>query len=153
LEVGTYTGYSCICLAEGIADDGVIHTIEINCELEDIVRKYIRLQGIESKVILHFGDAVNIIPAIDSEFDLVFIDGDKEQYSEYFDLAFMKLKVGGYVLVDNVLWSGKVMDNQRNHDPETSGIVNFNEKIREMQGVEKIMLPVRDGVYLIRKIV
>lgn len=151
LEIGTYTGYSSACLCEGLADGGLLHTIEINPELEGIIFKYLKLQNIEEKVKVHFGSALDIIPQLDTPFDLVFIDGDKEEYCSYFDLVFPRLNIGGYILADNVLWSGKVLDPLQSNDPETSGLLRFNAKVQATKGIEKVMLPVRDGIYLIRK--
>jgi predicted O-methyltransferase YrrM len=151
LEIGTFSAYGSSCLAEGLAAGGKVITIEINRELDHIIRKYIDLQGYNDRIEVHYGDALAIIPGLETQFDMVFLDGDKEQYCHYFDLVFPKLNPGGFLLADNVLWSGKVIRSENEHDPETKGILAFNEKIRTMEGIEKIMLPFRDGLYMIRK--
>lgn len=150
LEVGTYTGYSAICLAEGLAPGGVLHTIEINNENEDIIRKYLVKTNNTDRIILHFGDAFKIIPNINETFDLVFLDADKERYIDYFELVIKKVKPGGIILVDNVLWDGKVLDNNVK-DKESVGIRRFNEFIREDNRVEQVLLTVRDGIMIVRK--
>ncbi|MDX5319784.1 MAG: O-methyltransferase [Bacteroidota bacterium] len=151
LEIGTYTGYSALCLAEGLADGGVLHTIDINEELEDMVRKYIRQAGLEENIRFHIGNAMDIIPELNTRFDLVFIDADKENYSNYFDLVIDRMHTGGYIIADNVLWSGKVVDpNEVSRDEETKALHAFNEKIQKDSRVENILLPVRDGLMVIR---
>ncbi|MBN1413988.1 MAG: O-methyltransferase [Bacteroidales bacterium] len=149
LEVGTYTGYSAICLAKGMKPDGKLHTIEINDELQPVIDKYIRRAGLKDNIVLHFGDAGNIIPTLKIRFDLVFIDADKQHYLDYYQLVFEKVKPGGYIVADNVLWGGKVIS--RSQDKETRGIVAFNEFVKNDNRVEKLILPVRDGLMLIRK--
>jgi caffeoyl-CoA O-methyltransferase len=150
LEVGTYTGYATLCLAEGLSDDGKIHTIDINQELEDLVRLNFSKSPFNDKIIYHLGDAVQIIPELNEVFDLVFIDADKKNNKTYYDLLINKLRSGGIIIVDNVLWSGKVLD-QKNVDQNTSLITNFNKMVTEDQRVEKLILPVRDGLFVIRK--
>lgn len=152
LEIGTYTGYSAICLAEGLQQNGIIDTIDINEELENIAKKYFIKTGIENKINSWFGDAKKIIPTLYKKYDLVFIDADKVNYSVYFDLVFDKINVGGYIIVDNVLWSGKVVQKIKSDDVDTKAIVEFNKKIQENKKVQNIMLPVRDGLMMIRKI-
>ncbi len=152
LEIGTYTGYSAICLAEGLRDGGVIHTIDVNEELEDMVRSYIRKAGLEENIHFHVGNALEIIPGLVAQFDLVFIDADKENYARYYDLVFDKVRSGGYILADNVLWSGKVIDEkQLSKDRETIALDQFNKKIQADNRVENILLPIRDGLMLVRK--
>lgn len=151
LEIGTYTGYSCICLAEGLQKNGIIHTIEVNEELEAMIRRYLKEEGISEKVKLHIGSALEIIPAIRDEFDLVFIDADKENYSRYYDLVFPRLRTGGFIIADNVLWSGKVLEKTGNQDADTKALAAFNKKIREDKRVEHLLLPVRDGLMILRK--
>ena len=151
LELGTYTGYSAICLAKGLKQNGVIHTIEINDELEDIIRKYFTKAQIENKVKLYFGDVRKIIPEINEQFDLVFIDADKREYLEYYNLVFDYVKSGGVILADNVLWNGKVIDLESPDDEYTKGIFEFNEFIKNDDRVEKVILPLRDGLMMIRK--
>lgn len=150
LEIGTYTGYSAICLAEGLPDDGRIITIDINEELEGRVRKNFSEAGVAEKIDYRIGNAAAIIPSLTEVFDLVFIDADKENYSRYFDLVFEKLRMGGFILADNVLWSGKVL--AANPDKDTRAIIAFNRKIQEDGRVENVLLPIRDGVMLIRKV-
>ena len=150
LEIGTYTGYSAICLAEGLSSNGKLITLDINEELEDRVRTYIKEAGLETVIDFQVGNALHIIPTLTSIFDLVFIDADKENYSNYFDLIFDKVAVGGFILADNVLWSGKVLDPKP--DKDTRAILEFNRKIQNDERVENILLPVRDGVMLIRKV-
>jgi predicted O-methyltransferase YrrM len=151
LEIGTYTGYSAICFADGLQPGGMIHTIDINDELEEMVRRYFNEAGLESKIKLYIGDALKIIPSIHSTFDLVFIDADKINYSRYYDLVFDKVRPGGYILADNVLWSGKVLEDKSEMDDDTKAIVEFNRKVHNDSRVEHVLLPVRDGVMLIRK--
>lgn len=152
LEVGTYTGYSAICLAKGLQMDGKILTIDCNEELEDIVLEHIAKAGCSDKIDFIIGDAVNILPNLMQEFDLVFIDADKEQYSLYFDLIFDKVKPGGFILVDNVLWSGKVSEKISPSDKETLAIQAFNQKVHDDSRVENFLLPFRDGLMLLRKL-
>ncbi len=150
LEIGTYTGYSAICLAEGLSSNGKLITLDINEELEDRVRAYFKEAGLETVIDFQVGNALHIIPTLTSIFDLVFIDADKENYSTYFDLIFDKVAVGGFILADNVLWSGKVLEPKP--DKDTRAILEFNRKIQNDERVENILLPVRDGVMLIRKV-
>jgi len=151
LEIGTYTGYSAICLAKGIKKGGKLHTIEINDELEDIVLKYIKKAGLTEVVSNHFGNALEIIPEINEMFDLVFIDGDKREYLKYYHMVFDHVKPGGFILADNVLWSGKVIELDSPDDEYTKGIFDFNEYLKNDSRVEKVILPLRDGLTLIRK--
>ena len=151
LELGTYTGYSAICLAKGLKESGILHSIEINDELEDFILKYLRKAEIENKVKLHFGNAIKIIPEINDKFDLVFIDADKREYLEYYHSVFDFVKPGGFILADNVLWSGKVIELESPDDEYTKGIFEFNEFIKNDDRVEKVILPLRDGLTLIRK--
>jgi predicted O-methyltransferase YrrM len=150
LEIGTYTGYSAICLAEGLSSDGKLTTVDINEELEDRVRTYFKEAGLEKVIDFQIGNALHIIPALKAIFDLVFIDADKENYSNYFDLIIDKVAVGGFILADNVLWSGKVLDPKP--DKDTRAILEFNRKIQNDTRVENVLLPVRDGAMLIRKV-
>ncbi|MBU8891478.1 MAG: O-methyltransferase [Bacteroidales bacterium] len=151
LELGTYTGYSAICLAKGLKDNGILHTIEINDELEDLISKYLKKAGFENKVKLHFGDARNIVPEINDQFDLVFIDADKREYLEYYKIVIDFVKPGGFLLADNVLWSGKVIEQESSNDEYTKGILEFNKFIKNDNRVEKVILPLRDGLMLIRR--
>jgi predicted O-methyltransferase YrrM len=150
LEVGTFTGYATICLAEGLTEDGIIHTIEVNRELEEILNSHFKLTTVEKKIKLHFGEAVAIIPALDEEqFDLVFIDADKKNNYTYFQLIFDKVRSGGLIIIDNVLWKGKVYGDES--DADTRIIRELNDQISVDRRVEKLILPVRDGLLLIRK--
>jgi len=150
LEIGTYTGYSAICLAEGLAEDGLLHTIDINEELLPMVKKYFAKTGVEKKIKIHTGDAVNIIPGLDEMFDLVFIDADKKNYSLYFDLVIQQVPKGGIILADNVLWSGKILDPADEMDSDTMAIAEFNKKVQADNRVENVLLPVRDGLMVMR---
>jgi caffeoyl-CoA O-methyltransferase len=150
LEIGTYTGYSAICLAEGLRPGGKIITLDINEELEDQVRKNFTDAGIQEQVDYRIGNALDIIPALTDTFDLVFIDADKENYGRYFDLVIDKVRPDGFILADNVLWSGKVVAEKP--DKDTRAIIDFNRKIQEDPRVENVLLPIRDGVMLIRKL-
>lgn len=149
LEIGTYTGYSAICLAEGLAENGKLTTIDINAELEDRVRGYFTEAGLSSKINYLIGDATQIIPTLNQTFDLVFIDADKKNNATYFDLLLDKIPSGGFILVDNVLWSGKVVGEKI--DKDTQEIIRFNKKIQDDERVENVLLPIRDGIMLIRK--
>ncbi len=152
LEIGTYTGYSAICLAKGLRSEGMLHTIEINDELRDMALKYFGKAELQNKIILHNGDALNIIPSLEEEFDLVFIDGNKQQYLEYYQLVFPKVVRGGFILADNVLWDGKVLQGGKKTDKETKGIIAFNDYLVRDKSVEQIIVPIRDGFSIIRKL-
>jgi caffeoyl-CoA O-methyltransferase len=153
LEIGTFTGYSAICLAGGgeIAGGLVLHTIEANPELEPLIRKYIREAGLEQVIQLHIGDAVQIIPTLDDVWDLVFIDADKPNYLNYYNMVLPKVRQGGFILADNALWDGRVLDASTT-DKETRGIIEFNEFVQRDERVENMLLPLRDGIMLIRKL-
>lgn len=150
LEIGTFTGYATLCLAEGLAANGEIHTIDINEELEDRVRAYFNESACRNQIHYHIGPALEIIPKLTLKPDLVFIDADKKNNAIYYDLIFDRVKPGGLILIDNVLWSGKVLDQQK-MDTDTSHISRLNEKIKADQRVEQLILPIRDGLWLIRK--
>jgi predicted O-methyltransferase YrrM len=151
LEVGTYTAYATLCMAEGMAPDGRIHTIEINDEMEDFINKYLDRSPHKEKITVHFGDALEVIPKLGGEFDLVFIDADKRLYSEYYDLVFPMVRPGGLILADNTLWDGHVVEVPRSADKQTLGIMAFNDKIKRDDRVEKVILPLRDGLTMIWK--
>jgi caffeoyl-CoA O-methyltransferase len=138
-------------MCEGLQEGGMLHTIELNPEHEDMIQKYFQKAGVEKKITLHIGNAMKIIPTLNETFDLVFIDADKENYSAYFDLVFPKVRSGGYIFADNVLWSGKVLETIDPNDKETKGIVAFSQKVQADDRVENVLLPVRDGVMMIRK--
>lgn len=150
LEIGTYTGYSALCLAEGLSDKGKLITIDINEELEDRVRGYFRESELNDKIDYRIGDAKKLIPTLTEPFDLVFIDADKEGYSLYYDLVIDKMTKGGFILADNVLWSGKVLDSKP--DKDTTAIIQFNKKVCEDSRVEHVLMPIRDGIMVLRKI-
>ncbi|MFV0417193.1 MAG: O-methyltransferase [Dysgonomonas sp.] len=151
LEIGTYTAYATLCLAEGAADDAEIHTIEVNDELEDFIMKYLHKTKLKDKIHLHIGDAMEIIPSINRTFDLVFIDANKRHYIEYYDLIFDKVRSGGLIIADNTLWDGHVLETPKLSDKQTIGIQQFNDMIAKDDRVEKVILPVRDGLTLIWK--
>ncbi len=151
LEIGTYTGYSAICLAEGLAPGGKLHTIDINEELEDMVKGYLAKAKMEDRIQMHIGNAMQIIPSLNETWDLVFIDADKENYAHYYDLVFDHLRPGGYIIADNVLWSGKVVERVSAKDHETQALIDFNTKVHEDARVENVLFPVRDGLMVCRK--
>ncbi len=151
LEIGTYTGYATLCMAEGLDDDALIHTVEINDEMEDFILKYLSRSPHKDKVRLHIGDVMDVLPKLDETFDLVFIDADKRLYSDYYDLVFPKVRRGGLILADNTLWDGKVVEEPHPSDKQTVGILRFNDKIKNDARVEKVILPLRDGLTMIWK--
>jgi predicted O-methyltransferase YrrM len=152
LEIGTFTGYSALCLAKGLAEGGLLHTIEIDDELESIARKYFAKSGMGDRIIQHIGDACQIIPSIRQPFDLVFIDADKRDYCEYYRLVFDKVKVGGFILADNILWNGKVVEPESAEEEQTKGILQFNDLVQNDPRVRNVILPVRDGIMLVQKV-
>ncbi len=151
LEIGTYTGYSAICLARGLRDNGKLHTIDHNPELEDITRKYFRKAGLDNQIILHIGKAIEVLPNLNDSFDLAFIDADKENYVNYYELTIEKLVKGGIIIADNALWSGKVLNKPDKKDTETVGIIEFNNHVANDPRTENLLLPFRDGLMIIRK--
>jgi len=151
LEIGTYTGYSAICLAEGMAEDGELHTIDINEELLDFQRRYFDKSGYGDRIFQHLGSALDIIPDLDLTFDLVFIDADKENYSNYFHCVIDKLKSGGIILSDNVLWSGKVIEDLDPEDTSTAALIDYNRLLHQDNRIETVVLPIRDGLTISRK--
>lgn len=151
LEIGTYTGYSAISMARALPEGSVLHTIEINDELEDICREYFNKAGLADKIVLHIGDALDIMNRLDLSFDMIFIDGDKRQYPEYYKHAMLKLNKDGYILADNVLWDGKVCDPSQK-DPMTEGIRRFNLLVKGDRDIEKLIIQARDGLMIIRKL-
>ncbi len=152
LEIGTYTGYSGLCLAEGLSANGKIHSIDINDELTPLVKKYVTLSGLESKFNILTGNALEIIPTLAGPFDLVFIDADKINYSNYFDLVIDKIRPGGFIIADNVLWSGKITLPPAQMDKDTLALHQFNERISADPRLEKVLLPVRDGLLVMQKL-
>lgn len=153
LEIGTYTGYSALCMAEGLQKDGELHTIDINEELSDFQKKYFDKSPYGKNIIQHVGNALDIIPTLDKTFDLIFIDADKENYSNYFHLIIDKLKPGGIILSDNVLWSGKVLEKTfKKDDLATPALIEYNKLLKEDTRVETVIFPIRDGLTLSRKL-
>jgi len=150
LEIGTYTGYSAICLARGLAPEGWLDTIEINDELEDFIRHYLNRSGMEEKINLHIGDAREILTQLQGPYQLIFIDGDKRQYPDYLIHCKELLAPGGTLMADNVLWDGKVLD-RVTRDAHTQGIRQFNDMVRDDSSLESLILPVRDGLMMARK--
>ncbi|MEI6488430.1 MAG: O-methyltransferase [Bacteroidota bacterium] len=151
LEIGTYTGYSAICLAQGLIEGGELHTIDINEELEKMVRGFFSEAGFNQKINYYIGNALEIIPSINKIYDIVFIDADKKNYANYYDLVFDNVKSGGYIIADNVLWSGKVVDSFDKMDADTKAIDAFNKKVNDDSRVENMLLPIRDGLMIARK--
>ena len=153
LEIGTYTGYATLCLAEGLTKDGIIHTIEINEELVDFQKKYFDQSEFKNQIFTHLGEAKNIIPELNLEFDLVFIDADKTNYPIYLEMVLSKLRKGGVLIADNVLWSGKVLEHQqKSTDSETNSIKLFNKLVKKEKNLETLLLPIRDGLMVCRKV-
>lgn len=153
LEIGTFTGYSALCLAEGIQADGQLHTIDINEELADFQRKFFDKSPYAQQLFQHVGNALDIIPKIDQNFDLIFIDADKENYLMYFDLIIDKLNTGGIILSDNVLWSGKVLETVfKKNDNATPALIAYNKFLKQDKRIETVVLPIRDGLTISRKI-
>ena len=153
LEIGTFTGYSGICLCEGLKESGKLYTIDINEELEDMVRTFFKKAGLENQIDYRIGNAIDIVPTLDEEFDLVFIDADKNNYLNYYNLIFDRVKKGGYIIADNVLWSGKILDAQEDMDADTKALYDYAHKVKADVRVETLLLPVRDGLMIARKIV
>lgn len=151
LELGTFTGYSALCMAEALPEDGLLHTVECDDELEDFIRENLSKVSHGKKVILHIGNALELIESIDETFDMVFIDADKREYSAYFEAVLPKLRKGGFILADNTLWDGKVLKTPDENDRQTIEIIHFNSMIAADERVEKVMLPLRDGLTIIRK--
>lgn len=152
LEIGTFTGYSALCLAEGLIENGSLHTIEADDELEELILSNFDLSPYKHLIQLHIGDARQVIPQLNERFDLVFIDGDKREYEQYFELVLPVVKSGGFILVDNTLWDGKVLSSTDSKDPQTEAVKRFNRILTSDQRVEKVILPLRDGLTLIRKL-
>ena len=150
LEIGTYTGYSALCIAEGLAEKGTIDTIDKNEELEDLQSKYFQKSGFRNQIKQHVGNALEIIPTIDKKFDLVFIDADKSNYSNYFHLIIDKMNTGGIILSDNVLWSGKIVEKLDPKDKDTKALLKYNTLLNTDDRVETVLLPIRDGLTISR---
>ncbi|MEM1340607.1 MAG: O-methyltransferase [Bacteroidota bacterium] len=150
LEIGTYTGYSAMCLAEGLQKQGQLHTIDVNEELHDMQRRYFDKSAFGQQIIQYTGNAIEIIPDLDDVFDLVFIDAEKTQYEEYFEAVLPKCTSGSIILSDNVLWSGKVVEPLKKGDKATKALLHYNKKINKDPRVETVILPIRDGLTLSR---
>ncbi|MES2730366.1 MAG: O-methyltransferase [Bacteroidota bacterium] len=151
LEIGTYTGYSAICLAEGLRENGKLYTIDVKEELEARVRTYFAEAGLTDRIDYRIGNAIHIIPQLAVVFDLVFVDADKNNNSNYYDLIFDKVSPGGFIIIDNVLWSGKVTMSYEEADKDTRTILDFNQRIHNDPRVENVLLPIRDGLMVLRK--
>ncbi|RYM33364.1 O-methyltransferase [Brumimicrobium glaciale] len=151
LEIGTYTGYSAICMAEGLKENGKLITIDVNYELEEMVKNYVETAGFSNQIEMKVGDAMDLIPKLDKNFDLVFIDADKSNYSNYYDLLIDDLPKGAFMIADNVLWSGKVIEPVKKNDIDTEALIIFNKKIQDDDRVENVLLPIRDGLMVIGK--
>jgi len=160
LEIGTFTGYSAINLASGLVDSGaghgaegsVLHTIEVDPEQEEIIRRYIHEADLDRKIILHIGNAMEVIPTLEETWDLVYIDADKPNYLNYYHMVFDRLRPGGFFLADNALWDGKVLKERNKMNRDTLGIVAFNEFVQNDPRVENVILPLRDGIMMVRKL-
>ena len=152
LEIGTFTGYSALCLAQGLVEGGQLHTIEIDDELESVAQKYFRKAGMSNRIFQHIGDAREVIPALNLSFDLVFVDADKREYPDYYRLVFDRIPVGGFLLADNILWNGKVIEPEAADEGQTHGILTFNDLVQNDPRVKNVILPVRDGIMLVQKV-
>lgn len=150
LEIGTYTGYSAICWTEGLADHGKVITLDVNEELKEIIESYISESGNEKRIELMIGNAMELVPKLNYRWDIVFLDADKENYINYFEMVIDRVRPGGFIIADNVLWSGKVLDPEAD-DPDTLGLIAYNKLIQNDSRVENILLPVRDGLMIARK--
>ncbi len=151
LEIGTYTGYSAICMAEGLAENGKIVTIDKNEEIESMVRRYFQEAGLDSVIDYRIGNAMELVPEVEGEIDMVFIDADKKNYLNYYNLVIDKVRPGGFIIADNVLWSGKVTKTEGKTDKDTQAILDFNRSVHEDQRVENVLFPIRDGLMVLRK--
>ena len=152
LEVGTFTGYATLCMAEGLPQGGVIHTVEIDDELEDFIRKGVEKSPFSNRIRLHIGDALKIVPGLGLMFDMIFLDGEKREYPDYYTALLEWLKPGGYMVADNTLWDGHVADSAYDSDPQTMAVRKFNDMVHADKRVEVAMIPIRDGLTIIRKI-
>lgn len=152
LEIGTFTGYSALCLATGLTSDGILHTIEINEEYEERILTYFAESPYNHQIKLHIGDAKTIIPSLDAQWDLVFIDAEKTDYQEYYEMVFPQVRKNGFLLIDNALWSCKVVQDIPHNDKDTQAILDFNNRIQEDERVRNLLLPFRDGIMMIEKL-
>lgn len=151
LEMGTYTGYSAMCWTEGLQEGGMVHTVDINEEFADMAKDFWEAAELTDKITQHIGEGLDIIPQLDGPFDLVFLDADKVNYANYFDLVFDKVRPGGYIIADNVLWSGKVVEPAEKHDKDTKALVAYAAKIHADDRVQNVLFPIRDGLLIARK--
>lgn len=151
LELGTFTGYSALCMAEGLTDDAIIHTIEHDDELEEMILQTFEKSNFKNQIKLHIGEALEVIETLDETFDLVFIDADKRQYLDYYEAVFPKVRKGGFILADNTLWAGKVIQPLQHNDKQTEAILRFNDFVTNDSRVEKVILPLRDGLTILMK--
>lgn len=153
LEIGTYSGYSALCLAEGLGEGGMLHTFEINDEQEDFTRPWLEGSPWADKITFHIGDALKLVPRMGVQFDLAFVDGDKRRYTDYYEMVMNHLNPGGYIIADNTLWDGHVLETDTHYtDRQTLGIKAFNERVAKDERVEKVIIPLRDGLTIIRKL-
>lgn len=151
LEIGTFAGYSALCMAEALKKGALIHTIEVNDELQDFTQGFFDASEYGDMIKLHIGDALEIIPHLDDKFDLVFIDANKRNYIDYYNIVFDRLNPGAYIIADNILWDGKVVEEVVKKDKQTQGILAFNKMVQEDERVENVILPIRDGMMVVRK--
>lgn len=151
LEIGTYSGYSALCMAEGLPEGGQLHTFEINDEQEDFTRPWLEKSAFADKIHFYIGDALELVPNLGIQFDMAFVDGDKRKYVEYYEMVLEHLVPGGYILADNTLWDGHVLETPHSNDKQTLGIMAFNDLVASDSRVEKVILPLRDGLTIIRK--
>jgi caffeoyl-CoA O-methyltransferase len=151
VEIGTFTGYSALCLAEGLAEGGTLHTIDIDKELTDMRERYIRKAGMQDRIVLHIGPARNVLRTLPAPYDLVFIDADKENYPNYFDAVVDKVRPGGLIIADNLLWSGQVLRPSDEQDAETRALVEYAERLHADPRVQPVLVPLRDGLLVARK--
>lgn len=152
LEVGTYTGYSALCWAEGVSAGGHVHTIEVDDELEPKIRAFLKRSEYSSAITLHLGEALQVIPSLPGDFDVVYLDADKVNYLNYFDLVIDRIPVGGYLIADNVLWSGKVILPEQDMDADTKALLDYARKVHQDDRLENVLLPIRDGLLIAQKI-
>ena len=151
LEIGTFTGYATLCMAEGLPDGGIIHTVEIDDELEDFIQKGFEISSFSDRIRLHIGDALKVVPKLGLMFDMIFLDGEKREYPDYYTVLLDYLKPGGYMIADNTLWDGHVVDSNYESDPQTAAVKRFNDMAAADDRVEVAMIPIRDGLSIIRK--
>ncbi|WP_068471713.1 O-methyltransferase [Saccharicrinis aurantiacus] len=151
LEIGTFTGYSCICMAQTLPPNGFIDTIDIDDEIKPFTESFFQKSGYADKIKMHIGDAMDIMPKLNKKYDLIFMDGDKRQYPDYYEICYQLLNPGGYILADNILWDGKVIQKLDPNDKYTKGILDFNKMVKNDNRVEKVIFPFRDGIFVIKK--